>query len=42
VANIDGLFRSPAPDQNDSFSRLGVYRYVCSIHPKMRAVITVK
>ena len=41
VASIDGLFRSQALDQNDSFSfkfdKPGVYRYICSIHPKMRA-----
>src|SRR4051794_27427791 len=46
VASADGLFRSPALDQNDSFSfkfdRPGVYRYICSIHPNMRATVTVK
>ncbi len=46
VVSADGLFRSPALDQNDSFSfkfdKPGVYKYICSIHPKMRAVITVQ
>ena len=46
VASADGLFRSPALDQNDSFSfkfdKPGVYKYICSIHPKMRAMITVQ
>ena len=46
VASLDGLFRSPALDQNDSFSfkfdHPGVYKYICSIHPKMRAMVTVK
>ena len=46
VASVDGLFRSPALDQNDSFrftfDKPGVYKYICSIHPRMKAVITVK
>jgi len=46
VTSIDGLFRSGALDQNDSFSfkfdKPGVYKYICSIHPKMRAMVTVK
>jgi plastocyanin len=46
VASADGLFRSAALDQNDSFSfkfdKPGVYRYICSIHPQMRATVTVK
>jgi plastocyanin len=46
VASADGLFRSPALDQNDSytfkFDKPGVYKYICSIHPKMKAAITVK
>ena len=46
IASVDGMFRSPALDQNDSYSftfnRPGVFKYVCSIHPKMRATITVK
>jgi plastocyanin len=46
VASADGLFRSQALDQNDSFrftfQKPGVYRYICSIHPSMRAAITVK
>ncbi len=46
VASADGLFRSPALDQNDTYSfkfdKAGVYKYICSIHPKMKATITVK
>jgi len=46
IASVDGMFRSPALDQNDSYSftfnRAGVFKYICSIHPKMRATITVK
>ena len=46
VTSADGLFRSPALDQNDTyqfkFDKPGVYKYICSIHPKMRATITVK
>jgi len=46
IASVDGMFRSPALDQNDSYSftfnRPGVFKYICSIHPKMKAVITVK
>ena len=45
IASRDGLFRSPALDQNDTFQfkfdTAGVYKYVCSIHPKMMATITV-
>ena len=46
VTSADGLFRSPALDQNDSwsftFTKAGVYRYICSIHPRMMATVTVK
>jgi plastocyanin len=46
VVSADGLFRSKAPDQNDTFSfkfdKPGMYKYVCSIHPKMMATITVQ
>ena len=46
IASTDGMFRSPALDQNDSYSftfnRPGVFKYICSIHPKMKATITVK
>ena len=46
IASVDGMFRSPALDQNDSYSftfnRSGIYKYICSIHPKMKATITVK
>src|SRR5271163_3082118 len=44
VVSADGLFRSPALDQNEGFSfkfdKPGVYKYICSIHPKMRAAVT--
>jgi plastocyanin len=46
VVSVDGAFRSPALDQNDTFkftfAKHGVYKYVCTIHPKMVATITVK
>ena len=46
VTSADGLFRSPALDQNDTwsytFTKIGVYKYICSIHPKMMATVTVK
>ena len=46
VASLDGLFRSKALDEGDSYSftfdRPGVFKYICSIHPTMKATITVK
>jgi len=46
VVSADGAFRSAALDQNDSFTfkfnKPGTYKYVCSIHPKMMATVTVK
>ena len=46
IASVDGMFRSPALDQNDSYSftfnRPGVFKYICSIHPKMKATVIVK
>jgi len=46
VTSTDGLFRSGALDQDDSFTfkftKPGVYHYLCSIHPKMVATVTVK
>ena len=46
VVSVDGAFRSAALDQNDTFrftfAKPGVYKYLCSIHPKMMATITVK
>ena len=46
VTSLDGLFRSGALDEGDSFTfkftKAGVYRYLCSIHPKMMASVTVK
>jgi plastocyanin len=46
VASTDGLFHSHALDEGDSYSfkfeKPGVYTYICSIHPKMKATVTVK
>ena len=46
IASVDGTFHSPALDQGDTyqfkFDKPGVYKYICSIHPKMMATITVK
>lgn len=46
VTSVDGLFRSGALDQNDTYSftfnKPGVYKYICSIHPRMMASVTVK
>ena len=46
VASLDGLFRSKALDEGDSYSfrfdHPGVFKYICSIHPNMKATITVK
>ena len=46
VVSPDGIFRSHALDENDTFAftfkNPGTYRYVCSIHPKMMAEIIVQ
>ncbi len=46
VTSTDGSFRSEALDQDDTytfkFAKPGVYSYICTIHPKMRATVTVK
>ena len=46
VTSLDGGFRSEALDEGDSFSfrftRPGVYKYLCTIHPRMVATVTVK
>ena len=46
VTSTDGSFRSEALDEDDTytfkFTKPGVYQYVCTIHPKMRATVTVK
>jgi plastocyanin len=46
VVSADGMFRSAALDQNDTFTfkftKPGTYKYVCSIHPKMMATVLVK
>lgn len=46
VTSTDGSFRSEALDSDDSYShtftRPGVYKYLCTIHPKMVAMVTVK
>jgi plastocyanin len=45
VTSVDGLFRSGAIDENESFTfkfdKPGTYKYLCSIHPKMMAAIIV-
>ena len=45
VVSVEGLFRSGALDQGDSYSftfkTAGRYRYVCSIHPQMVGTIVV-
>ncbi len=46
VTSVDGAFRSGALDQGDGFSftfaRPGVYRYLCTIHPRMVGSVTVR
>jgi plastocyanin len=46
VTSVDGLFRSGALDQNESFTfkfdKPGTYKYLCSIHPRMMAAIIVQ
>jgi plastocyanin len=46
VVSDTGLFRSGALDQNDvyqyKFTEPGVYKIFCTIHPYMRATITVQ
>ena len=46
VTSVDGLFRSGALDTGDSYSfrfaKPGVYRYLCSIHPRMVGAVTVQ
>jgi plastocyanin len=46
ITSVDGLFRSGAIDQDESFTykfdKPGTYKYLCSIHPKMRAAIIVQ
>jgi plastocyanin len=46
VTSTDGLFRSGGLDEGESFTfkflKPGVYQYVCSIHPQMKANIVVR
>ena len=46
VVSTDGLFRSGGLDEGDSFTfkfqKPGVYKYVCSIHPQMKASVVVR
>jgi plastocyanin len=46
VVSEDGLFRSKALDEGDSysftFSKPGTYKFICSIHPQMKGTITVQ
>jgi plastocyanin len=45
VTSVDGAFRSPALDEDDAYSfrftKPGVYKYLCTIHPRMMATVTV-
>ena len=45
IASVDGLFRSNALDQGETFSfkfeRPGTYHYACTIHPQMLAMVRV-
>jgi plastocyanin len=46
VVSTDKLFASPVLDTDEqfsyTFSKAGVYKYYCSIHPKMTGKLTVK
>lgn len=46
VVSDQGVFRSDALDQNDSykfkFDKPGTYGFICSIHPTMHGTIVVK
>jgi plastocyanin len=46
VVSADGLFRSAAIDTGETFSfkftKAGTFKYVCTIHPRMVATVTVK
>ena len=46
VVSTDALFRSGGLDEGDSFTfkfiKPGVYNYICSIHPGMKAMVVVK
>ena len=46
VTGIDGGFRSAALDEDETYSfkftKPGVYKYLCTIHPRMVATVTVK
>ena len=46
VVSADGLFRSAALDTGETFSfkftKAGTFKYVCTIHPRLVATVTVK
>jgi plastocyanin len=46
VTSVDGALRSPALDEDDTYSfkftKPGVYKYLCTIHPRMMASVTVR
>jgi plastocyanin len=46
VTSVDGVFRSGAIDQNESFTfkfdKPGTYKYLCSIYPRMTVEVIVQ
>lgn len=46
VVSTDGLFRSPALDQGETFkyqfAKPGTYAIFCGIHPSMKATVVVR
>jgi plastocyanin len=46
VVSTDGVFRSGGLDEGQSFTfkfqKPGVYKYICSIHPQMKATVVVR
>ncbi len=46
VTSLDGLFRSGALDQDETYSftfkKAGTYKYVCTIHPRMTGTVVVR
>lgn len=46
VTSTDGTFRSGALDEGDTFrfkfTKPGIYKYLCTVHPRMVASVTVR